>query len=127
MNLRETIATHDGEVVLRLGEQTDQFWLVPFSASQLEEWWRAQESFDFDPDGIHDMLCRQFGEPPRSLPRTREFPGRFIDAEYPEGGELWKEMADSKKHYICELCCDGDSYLKRPDGTRIYHRGYKAD
>lgn len=123
-NLRETLSAHRGEIVLRIVDsgRKEQFWLVPFSASQLEEWWRGQESFDSNPDGVFDEFYQLFGETPPPH-RQNEFPGIFIDAEYPEGGDLWVTMADSKEHYLCELCCDSDSYLKRPDGTRIHHRG----
>ena len=125
--LQETLSAHRGEIVLRDVDygRAVQFWLVPFSPAQLEAWWREQETFDSNPDGVLDELCRIFGEtpPPHS---EIDFPGIFIDAESEGDVDLWVEMAESKKYYQCDLCCDSDSYLTRPDGSRIHHRGWKA-
>ncbi len=122
--LSHQIETHRGEVVLRdidSGYEI-QFWLIPMSANELEEWWRCQDTFDCNPDGALDALCEFFGEtpPPHS---TRELPGIFLDADSDEAVNLWCAMSASRKHYFCSICCDWDSYLRRPDGTYIYHHG----
>jgi hypothetical protein len=126
-SLARMIATHPGEIVLRYVDsgRECQFWLFPGGADSLEEWWRSQESFDSNPNGEFDELYRLLGKepPPR---RTLVLPGIFIDADYPEGTDLWESMSQKRKHYFCELCCDTDSYLRRPDGTRIHHRGDRS-
>jgi hypothetical protein len=37
---------------------------------------------------------------------------------------LWISFYESKRHYYCQICCDGDSFLLTPDGRRLYHKGY---
>ena len=31
------------------------------------------------------------------------------------------------EHHGCLICCDRDSYLKRPDGSVLYHKGYTSE
>ena len=33
-----------------------------------------------------------------------------------------REKKKKKKYYMCFICCDADSYLKRPDGTILLSR-----
>jgi hypothetical protein len=121
--LQQALSAHVGEIVLRETLDYDwQFWLAPFSATELERWWISQTSFMFNPEGIWDEVYRMFDEVPPPH-RSFDIPGTFIDADYPDGTDLWSELSASKKHYRCEICCDSDSYLQRPDGTKLYHRG----
>jgi hypothetical protein len=124
--LSRQLEAHCGEVVLRDIDHgyASQFWLVAMSATQLEDWWRSQDTFDSNPDGVKDPLYEAFGEtpPPHS---TLIHPGTFLDADSSDAVDLWVAMADSHKHYSCVLCCDSDSHLRRPDGSYIFHRGYQ--
>lgn len=125
--LVRTIETHSGEIVLRdvdSGREC-QFWFFPGDADSLEEWWISQESFDSNPDGVLDELYMAFENVPPPH-RTLPVPGTLIDADSPESLKLWISMSDTKKHYFCELCCNTDSYLRRPDRTRIHHRGDRS-
>ena len=118
------LQAHKGEVVLRgTDDMQYQFWLAPFNALELEQWWKTQESFAFNPGGWLDFLYQDSGRTP---PPHRDFdvPGIFLDAEYPEGTKVWDDLIDLKKNYFCVICCDADSYLQRPDGSLIYHVGY---
>lgn len=125
-NLRQLIDVHHGEVVLRnvdCGRELD-FWFVPFSAAELENWWISQPTFFSNPEGELDLLYKMFGEipPPRS---EIKIPGIFLTAKNAEEWNLWSELLNSSLHYTCELCCDSDSYLKKPDGSLLYHAGFK--
>lgn len=125
-SLRQALDAHQGEIVLRIcGYSEDfQFWLTPFSAGELEEWWQEQELFDSDPCEDYPEIARIFGveeEPPPH--REQPVPGVFLDAEYPEGTEIWDELALFGRHYRCVICCECDSYLQRPDKSKVYHRG----
>jgi len=125
-SLSRQLEAHYGEVVLRDIDHgyASQFWLFPMSATQLEDWWRSKDTFDSNPDGVLDAMYEAFGEtpPPHS---SLTLPGTFLDADSSESVDLWVAMADSHKHYSCLLCCDSDSYHRRPDGTYIFHRGYR--
>lgn len=118
------LQTHSGEVVLCEIDQgyKCQFWLVPLSAGELEDWWLSQDTFEDNPDGLWDALHEEFGEPPPPH-STHEIPGTFLDAD----ADLWMQMEESGKHYYCMICCDSHTYLRRPDGSRIYHRGYTGE
>lgn len=126
-SLRQLIERHQGQVILRnvdCGRELD-FWFVPFSATELESWWLSQKTFFANPNGDLDFLYEMFGEipPPHS---QIEIPGRFLTAKNSAQWNLWRELARSTRHYVCELCCDTDSYLKRPDGVYLYHAGFEG-
>jgi len=125
---RARILGHVGEVVLRIFDPPEDygFWLAPFSAAELEQWWMEQDRipFHWDPNSeFAQITCRVFGvEPEKYEPFVP--PGVFLfDGSKQWFRELWKEMKATGKHYQCVLCCDTDSYLQRPDGTRVFHRG----
>lgn len=113
MTLREKLSAHQGAVVLKGFEDSD-FWLVPFDANELEAWWTSQETFG--------LLIDQ-PQPPNKL----HPPGRILAAKTGDDFDLWNEMQRSRRFYYCELCCDYDSFLQRPDGTRLYHKGFKGE
>jgi hypothetical protein len=127
MNLRERIAAHEGEIVLRLTEDFRyQFWLTPFaSAAELEAWWVSQGSFNPKPTKVSALLYEVFSEtpPPPEPYRDSDVPGEFLDEQWSRDDDLRGELDALKKHYRAFICCDSDSYLQRPDGSRIYHRG----
>jgi hypothetical protein len=127
--LTRNIETHSGEIVLRYVDsgRECQFWFFPGDAAALEEWWKSQETFNPIPTEDVIELYKAFGEAPPTGGRTEPIPGEFVDADSPEKLDLWTSLSDRKTHYFCELCCDTDSYLRRPDDkTHIYHRGYKS-
>ena len=120
--LRERISTHAGCVVLGYTDDCRAyFWLVPFTATALEEWWRQQETFE-QGNEVTRVLADIFAEPLKKF-RTEEIPGEMLWAEDDASNQLWDEMSDSATHYKARLCCDSDSYLKAPDGRSIFHRG----
>jgi hypothetical protein len=59
--------------------------------------------------------------PPHS---KADIPGQTLVAETEEDLALWERKWAAETHYACNLCCDGDSYLKRPDGAVLHHRGH---
>lgn len=124
LNLRERIAAHKGEIVLRVTEDYEyQFWLTPFtSAADLEAWWVSQEYVDCFRGGAWDEIWEAMGE--ELLPeRAFKAPGEFLEEQWSKDDDLWGELDARKKHYRAFICCDSDSYLQRPDGNRVYHRG----
>ena len=86
---------------------------------ELEAWWRSQETFDSNPDGIWDPLFLAFGETPPPHRYRMDLPGQYLAAESDEEVDLWMSMVCDGLHYLCGICCDTDSYLKRPDGGML--------
>lgn len=123
--LRQQLQAHQGTIILRdidCGQQV-QFWLVTFTPAELEKWWTSQTTFDPDPDGEFDTVYAMFGETAplhgdRVIP-----PGKFLSVVTEDDLDLWVEMSETNEFYFCVICCDSDSFLKRPDGTRILHKG----
>ena len=101
-----------------------QFWLTPFTSQELEEWWTSQESFNSDPSEDLILLCELLGETPPPHRDPLVIPGTFLTAETEEQTQLWVEMDETNAFYFCRLCGDEKSILKRPDGTRLFHKGY---
>lgn len=121
------ISYRSGIVVLRdLNSEDSGFWLVPMSGVGLEAWWSSQATFEDNPDGVLDDLCRAFGEVPPPHSRI-VLPGELLIAETRDEYDLWSRLWDDGEHYRCLICCDRDSYLKRPDGSVLYHKGYKPE
>ena len=114
-------AYREGLVVLRDLETECGFWFVPMPPEDLEALWLAQESFDQNPDGSLDLFYTTINQvpPPHT---TLILPGHLVIAESQEDVDLWRLMAKEKKYYMCFICCDADSYLKRPDGTILLSR-----
>ena len=126
--IQSVLAYRDGIVVLRDVDYSRScvFWLVPMPDAEMEGWWLSQETFEDNPDGALDELYKVFGETPPPHSRI-VLPGRMVDAEAQEEVDLWCRMADDGKHYICNICCDSDSYLRRPGGEFLYHRGFSGE
>jgi len=121
------ISYRNGIVVLRdLNSEYAGFWLVPMSGPELEVWWSTQETFDSNPDGALDELYRVFGETPPPHSKI-VLPGELLIAETQDEHGLWSRLWHDGEHYRCLICCDHDSYLKRPDGSVLYHKGYKSE
>lgn len=124
VSIFDQIEVHSGEVVLRDIDffRGSQFWLFPGTAAELESWWQAQNTFDCNPDGALDALYQAFGEtlPPHS---TRDLPGVFLDVDSEKIVELWMAMGESTQHYFCTICCDLDSYLRKPQRTLFIPQG----
>lgn len=98
---------------------------MPFTASELEAWWRAQTSFEFE--GEDELLLAEiFGEPPRTHFRTEPIPGEKLWATSRTSWKLWEELSDSGRLCKARLCFDSDSYLKMPDGRVVLHQGCTA-
>ena len=55
-----------------------------------------------------------------------QLPGQLIDAEADGLWQLFAQMARAAEHYECVFCCDHDSFLRRPDGTYLFHKGCEA-
>ena len=77
------LKAHAGEVVLRDIDhgRAVQFWLVPMSTTELEAWWRSQDSLDSNPDGVMNDIYIVFGETPpphRTLDLPRDLSRRGI-------------------------------------------------
>ena len=117
----------EGVVVLCDNEaDADQyFWLVPMTGWELEAWWETQQNFEQDPNGDVRRLYQVLGEIPPEEHKLG-FPGEFLPAEEFDELKLWDDLAEDGCHYRCQLCCNTDSYLKRPDGGLIRHAGYVA-
>lgn len=115
----------EGIVVLCENEtDMDQyFWLVPMTGWELEEWWKNQLNFERDTKGDIRHLYQVLGG---MLPEERKdgFPGNFLTTDEFEELALWEELAGDGCHYRCQLRCNSDSYLKRPDGEIIRHAGF---
>lgn len=129
MSSIEKVLGHAGVVVLFLDDESDyhQFWLVPMNAAELEKWWTDLDSFDSNPNGIKDDLYKVFGETPPPHKDPPVIPGVFVDAVSSDEDALWQSMFHDGQHYSCAMCCDSDSYLRRPDGSLIHHKGYRGD
>jgi len=123
----ERITAHTCEVVLRIFDPPEDcgLWLPPFNAAELEKWWMEQERIPFywNPSNeLIEMERRVFGVEPEGV--TFEPPGLFLyDGSEIWFHDMWKTLRATGNHYECVLCCDTDSYLQRPDGTRVYHKG----
>jgi len=80
-------------------------------------------------------LAKVFGTGIPALRPAMALPGRFLPCwpagsrgqESIEASQLWMSFYESKHHHYCRLCCDADSFLKTPDGRRIYHKGYRGE
>jgi hypothetical protein len=117
-----------GTVVLLSVELPEKFgfWFAPFSGQDLENWWRERDSFDFNPSGAKDAIAKFFGKTP---PPHREFdvPGMFSYEGTWQLGRLWSRLRKLRRYYRGKICCDIDSYLERPDGSRLFHLGFRGD
>ena len=130
MKLQEKLKEHHGTTVLREWDHgsSSDFWLVPMTGSQLEEWWSAQQTFDDNPPSKNEMLdvlAKVFNEPrPKERIWTFKWPGRRLMAKTNPARQLWMNLYESKKYYSCHVCCDEESYLETPEGHRLYHKGH---
>ena len=129
MTISERVQQYAGGIiVLRdLDYSRDSgFWLVPMTGKELETWWLSQETFESNPEGSDvDMLYKWFlnkTPPPYS---KIDIPGELLVAESEEDNDLWVRMAANHNHYFCNICCNDDSYLKRPDGKILHHKGFR--
>lgn len=129
MSIFEKIGSFQGTVVLWEYDHgaSCSFWLVPMTGSELEKWWAEQETFnDNPPESVEHLklLAEIFEEPyqPRET-WTFEWPGELIPAEDEKDRALWLALLNTKKHYFCHFYSDEDSYLTRPDGNRLFHKG----
>ena len=113
-------------VVVVCGNETDMdqyFWLVPMTGWELEAWWRKHQNFERDPHGDIRRLYQVLGGlPPEE--RKEGFPGDFLSVDEFDEVDLWDELAGDGCHYRCQLGCNTDSYLRRPDGEIIRHAGF---
>lgn len=128
---KAVIEHRDGLVVLtEWGFEHAKFWLTPFSAEALESWWLAVETFE-SPEQYE--LTKTMAEalkeepPPPKTALPPQIPGHFLSPETDPEWELWWKMEDSHDFYFAHFCCDSDSFLRRPDGTRLYHPGFEGD
>ena len=121
------VKEHPGTVVLLDCDPPEdfQFWFAPFSACELEKWWLERDTFDFNPNGVWDSVCKLFGVTPPPH-RSFDVPGLFSYGDW-ELYRLWKRLRKLKRYYGGKICCDSDSYLKRPNGECIFHLGFKGD
>jgi hypothetical protein len=127
MKITDKVLKHGtGLVVLRDVDYGRQqcFWLTPFTQEQLESWWQRQKRFECNPNGAYDLLYEVSGVKPPPHTDALEFPGQMIDATTHEAIRLWVDMSNADRYYVCNLCCETDSYLRRPDGIYIYHEGF---
>jgi hypothetical protein len=121
-------------------DDTQYFWLLNMTGPELEKWWQEREEFwwPVTPETLEmdALLAPIFGEPeapPRALRPPMQLPGKFLPGVADRYGEhdplssLWTSLYESGRYYYCHLCCDGDSFLKSPDGCHIYHKGYSGD
>ncbi|MFY8217044.1 MAG: hypothetical protein ACOVMP_10650 [Chthoniobacterales bacterium] len=117
---------HSGTVVyLDAPNHEDHgFWLTGMTPAELEAWWLSQKSFAWPLTPMDIVLTKIFAEgmPHLSAPVFRgPAPGVFI---WVSGPLLWNfySLSSDPGRYHGHLCCDSDSYLRRPDGTYVGHR-----
>jgi len=131
---RKRLKNHIGEIVLRVFDPPEDcgFWLTPFNLFELEQWWRAQTRIPFhwnpteETITIEKMLGLILSEKVDDDYRPFHVPGIFLyDGRKAWFRKMWDELRSAGCHYKCVLCCDTDSYLQRPDGSRILHKGSK--
>jgi acetoin utilization deacetylase AcuC-like enzyme len=121
---------HHSGTIVRLDAPDGEghgFWLTGMTPAELESWWLSQKSFAWPLTPMDIILTETFGEgmPDLSAPVFRgPVSGEFIWAS---GPLLWKfyREASGSDWYRGHICCDSDSYLKRPDGTYVGHRTRK--
>ncbi len=118
--VRRALANPDKLVVLRINkaDYDRDFWIVPQTAAQIEAWWIAQPTLNRSPVSV-----MRFDENDRERLPLLEVPGTFLHEMDQESYDLWDELEATGKHYSCVFCCDCDSYLRRPDGTDLFHPG----
>lgn len=82
------------------------FWVPEMTAAEVEAWWLAVEA------------ARE-GESPLFF-NTKNLPGRRIRADW----DTWQRLYKAGGLYHAHAHWEDDSYLARPDGTVILHRGH---
>jgi hypothetical protein len=100
-----------GELLVLLVEEYGYgYWLwIPYmTAAELEDWWRELPSVNpyfFDPSGL---------------------PGQMCVVHTPEQHAQFDTLRESNHHYTGHIHQDDDSFLARPDKSRIFHQGFQA-
>lgn len=134
-NKPETIAdevkSHPGLVVLRGFDDCtpEEFWLLDMTGPEFERWWAGQAEF-WHP--VTEDLLELFGECSLRARPPMNLPGKFLPGQWDHYGPddalsaLWISLHESRRDYYCHLCCDPFSFLRAPDGRRIYHQGYNG-
>jgi hypothetical protein len=130
------IKSHKGQIVLRgfSDNSPEQFWLVNFNGTELELWWQNRDQFwwEITPESREDPLAAVFGCAPPPLCSPMQLPGEFLPSQFEHHGEddplssYWQSLYETKRGYYCQICCDGDPFLRTPDGRRILHKGYPS-
>jgi DNA ligase D-like protein (predicted 3'-phosphoesterase) len=94
----------ENELMILISEEygyREWFWFPQMSASKVEFWWQTQER-------INDSTI------------WTDLPGEVIGDEYQE---LWGKLKRSGRYYNAHMHTDEDSFLQRPDGKAIIHKG----
>lgn len=127
------VKAHRGLVVLGGFTEPDSeyFWLLDVTATEFEKWWLEREEFWWAVNAEEEaILAPIFGGEPSPARDAMILPGTFLRGwpdKYGNGDdvhEFWLSLYESKRHYLCHICCDLDSFVMTPTGRHIYHKGY---
>jgi hypothetical protein len=76
---------------------------------QLVEWWKGLDS-----------VSGFFYNPAKTMPDSNE---EMLTVATEDELEQWMTMLESHVHIHIHVHTDGDSFLRLPDGTFVYHKG----
>ena len=82
------------------------FWFPKMNQDELEIWWETLETVD------------PYFMSPEPLPG---------DVIFAENMDYWHALEEAKRHFTGHIHCDDDSWLKKPTGEYIYHKGYDGE
>ena len=84
------------------------FWFPNITSNKLDTWWSELDSVD-----------PYFMTPEPLI-------GDLYQAEDDDELELFTSLQKTSKFYTVHIHSNDDSILKKPNGTKIYHKGYES-
>ena len=84
------------------------FWFPNITSKELDTWWSVLDSVD-----------PYFMTPELLL-------GDLYQVENDDEFELFTTLQDTCQLYTVHIHTDDDSVLTKPNGTKIYHKGYES-
>lgn len=101
----------------------DWIWFPPFPIEELESRWVSMPSVEF---AVKEFLGGDWYEMAHSNYRLIKI-GKWKQHQFLSHEQYLLFRLIRPDRYSGHICCDNDSYIRKPDGTRLYHAGYTGE